>query len=118
MRHLLPSRRLPALAVALATLAATATAQWYSLPYNNSQPVQATNWLVTHNTGAGIAVFSAIAQRWDVLSPAGSIHQQVNDSLVITREGTNTLRGWSAWTNESATQAVANTFPGHGHCAD
>lgn len=91
-------------------LAATATAQWHSLPYHSPQPVYATDWLVTHDTGAGIAVFSAIAQRWDIVSPAGSIHQQVNDSLVVTREGPTTLRGWSAWSNESATQTVSPSY--------
>jgi hypothetical protein len=96
--------------VAVVALAAAAPAQWYSLPYNSPQSVYATDWLVTHSTPTGIAVFSAIAQRWDIMSPAGSIHQQINDSLVITREGTNTLRGWSAWTNESATQTVANSY--------
>lgn len=97
-------------ALAIAALAASSAAQWYSLPYHSPQPVYATDWLVTHDTGAGIAVFSAIAQRWDLVSPPGSVHQQINDSLVVTREGSTTLRGWSAWTNESATQTVSASY--------
>lgn len=108
IRHGLRAALPPALA--FAALVTAVPAQWYSLPYNTSLPVYATDWLVTHDTGAGIAVFSAIAQRWDIVSPAGSIHQQVNDSLVVTREGSTTLRGWSAWTNESATQTVSASY--------
>lgn len=101
------------LATTLAVMIGGVAAQWYSLPFNSSQPVTGRRWLVTHSTGNGIAVFSAIAQRWDLLSPAGSTYGEISDAAVVTREGLTQLRGWSAFTNSSATQSLSftATFP-------
>ncbi|MBL8747860.1 MAG: hypothetical protein JNK78_01775 [Planctomycetes bacterium] len=85
-------------------------AQWASHAKNPAQPVLAGNWYVAHDTGAGVAVFSAIAQRWDLVSPAGSQIARTADSAVVTTTGAGTLRGWSAFSNRTATQAFSPSY--------
>ncbi|HEX5053845.1 MAG TPA: hypothetical protein VFZ65_18850 [Planctomycetota bacterium] len=97
----------------LVACAATAVpAQWYSLPLNAPQQVFAMNWYVAHDTGNGIVALSAIAQNWTTVSPAGSTMLRLADAVLLDREGPTTLRGWSAYSNSSATQTVsANINP-------
>ena len=103
--RLLPAPLVPAL-TAVAALAANAAAQWAYLPYNPPQTVIATNWYVAHDTGNGIAAVSAIAARTTTISPPGSLLRAQADAVLMTQEGTSTLRGWSALRNSSATQPV------------
>src|SRR5204863_9086763 len=84
-------------------------AQWYSLPLNSPQQVIAGNWCLAHDTGAGLAVFSAIAQTWTTISPAGSTFAYTRDAVIVTRESPTTLRAWSAFTNSTATQTASAT---------
>jgi hypothetical protein len=91
-------------------LAPAAAAQWASLPRNPAQSVYAGNWYVAHDTGAGVAVFSAIAQRFDLVSPAGSHIARLADSAVAIEDGPGTVRGWSALRNASATQSFSTNY--------
>lgn len=80
-------------------------AQWASLPKDPAHGVYAGNWFVAHDTGAGVAAFSAIAQVWSTISPAGSSIARLADSCLVVMDSPGTLRGWSAFSNSSATQA-------------
>lgn len=85
-------------------------AQWFSLPLHAPQQVLATNWYVAHDTGNGIVALSAIAKGWTTISPAGSPIVRTSDAVVVTQEGATTLRGWSAYSNASATQPVSANY--------
>ena len=85
--------------VCLASAAGGLAAQWYSYPFTPNHVLSFSHWSVVHDTGAGIAVFSTIAQRWDLLSPPGSSIAQLGDAALVVREGSATMRGWSAFTS-------------------
>jgi hypothetical protein len=82
-------------------------AQWASLPKNPAQSVYSGNWYVAHDTGSGVAAFSAVAQQWTTVSPTGSTVLRAADAALLTRESPTLLRGWSAYSNSSAPQAVS-----------
>lgn len=91
-------------------LAPALCAQWASLPQNALGALTGTNWYVAHDTGAGIAACSAIAQTFTPVAGPGSSIARIADACLIVRDGPGILRGWSAYSNDTATQAFAASF--------
>jgi hypothetical protein len=91
-------------------LAGPTAAQWSSLAYNSAKPITHRKWFVAHDPGTGVQAFSAIAQQWTPVSGASATQIYTCESALVMDEGGGVLRGWSAYTNSSSTQAVSALF--------
>lgn len=87
--------------LAAAALAALASAQWDSIPYQELSAVTAEGFLVLHRNADGWNVFSAAAQRWQTIAPASYQVLGTGDWTVVL-EGPAGVRGYSARHNRWA----------------
>ena len=97
--------RLFACLVPACALAPRAAAQWDSVPYTGGT-VQYQRSYVLYESAAGIQVFSAMGQTWELLSPPGSVRRGQGETLVVTEEAGGVLRAWSALRNDSDRKSV------------
>lgn len=94
--------RLRPLLLALVVAApASAQTRWDAITHNTVQPVLMEGALLLHDDGTSVRAFSATAQRWTSVSPAGSPVLGTGDWTALLREGSG-FRAYSARRNDSA----------------
>ena len=97
-------------ALLLLLLTAPSAAQWASLPWDSSNPIEAGRQLVWHQNFSGTHVFSAHGQRWRNIGGPSAVVEGYGDWTMLLQEGAS-LRAYSA-RHDATSELPPGTFPG------